>query len=190
MAKGVGSATPTIEKKLTQKRILELRKTGLSIEAIAEEMGFSAMYVRKLYKQALNDIICDDVNEVRRLELAKLDDIQEVALQVMRAFHPLVNSGTVVRDAVEDENGNPVLDENSNPVTTRLADTGPVLAAIDRLIRVSERRSKLIGADAPVKTAMTNPTGDKEASLVQFYIPNNNRDQDQDGQADQENTSA
>lgn len=33
------------------------------------------------------------------------------------------------------------------------------LAAIDRLLRISESRRKLLGLDAPAKTALTNPDG-------------------------------
>lgn len=35
-------------------------------------------------------------------------------------------------------------------------------AAIDRVIRIGERRAKLTGAEAPAKTAFTDPTGERE----------------------------
>lgn len=38
------------------------------------------------------------------------------------------------------------------------------LLAIDRLIKLTERYSKLLGTDAPTKVANTDPTGEKEAS--------------------------
>jgi hypothetical protein len=38
------------------------------------------------------------------------------------------------------------------------------LLAIDRLIKLTERYAKLLGADAPTKVAQTDPTGEKEAS--------------------------
>ncbi len=41
-------------------------------------------------------------------------------------------------------------------------DRGNVLA-IDRLIKITERYAKLVGADAPTKVAQTDPTGEKEA---------------------------
>lgn len=37
------------------------------------------------------------------------------------------------------------------------------LLAIDRLIKLTERYSKLLGTDAPTKVANTDPTGEKEA---------------------------
>lgn len=39
------------------------------------------------------------------------------------------------------------------------------LAAIDRLIRMTEQYSKIYGAYAPTKVAQTDPTGEKEAGL-------------------------
>ena len=39
---------------------------------------------------------------------------------------------------------------------------GGDLAAVDRLCRLSERRSKLLGLDLPVKVAPTDPTGTRE----------------------------
>ncbi len=39
------------------------------------------------------------------------------------------------------------------------AGDGMRLAAIDRLLRISESRRKLLGLDAPAKTAFTNPDG-------------------------------
>jgi hypothetical protein len=38
------------------------------------------------------------------------------------------------------------------------------LLAIDRLIKLTERYAKLLGADAPTKVAQTDPTGEKEAN--------------------------
>lgn len=36
----------------------------------------------------------------------------------------------------------------------------PALPAVDRMLRVMERRAKLLGLDAPAKIAPTNPEGD------------------------------
>lgn len=40
------------------------------------------------------------------------------------------------------------------------------LGAMDRYIRLSERRSKLLGLDAPVKISATDPTGEKAINLL------------------------
>ena len=47
---------------------------------------------------------------------------------------------------------------------------------MDRLLKISERRARLMGLDAPTKTALTDPSGDKPMELVQVYLPSNGRD--------------
>jgi len=173
------TATPSEMTKFRQNQILEMYRDNPNFTWIARELDLSPTYVIKLYRQALKSIIVDNVENHRKLELARLDKLHHKAMQVLEAFHPMVNAGQVVRDIIEDENGRPVLDpETEQPRTYRLIDQGPLLSAIDRLLRVSERRSKLLGLDAPTKTSLTDPTGEKEASFVQFYIPDNGRDED------------
>lgn len=50
------------------------------------------------------------------------------------------------------------------------------LAAIDRLLRVMERRAKLSDLDAPTKIAPTTPDGTMPWQQVIVYIPDNGRD--------------
>jgi hypothetical protein len=82
-------------------------------------------------------------DEVRALELDRLDQLQQVALAVMGADHPLVSEGRVVR--VEQADGTKV----------PLQDHGPVLAAMDRFLKIQDRRAKLLGLDAPTKVDAT-----------------------------------
>src|SRR4029078_1889290 len=76
--------------------------------------------------------------EYRAMELARLDTLALAAANVLSATHPYVSGGKVLKDVTDD---------------------GPRLAAIDRLLRISESRRKLLGLDAPAKTALTNPDG-------------------------------
>ncbi len=48
--------------------------------------------------------------------------------------------------------------------------------AIDRFVRLSERRSRILGLDAPTKIAPTNPQGDQPYDPLHLYIPDNQRD--------------
>ncbi|WP_133512319.1 hypothetical protein [Candidatus Thiosymbion oneisti] len=47
--------------------------------------------------------------------------------------------------------------------------------AILAALKISERRCKLLGLDAPAKTAMTDPGGEKEAPGVVIYLPDDGR---------------
>lgn len=44
------------------------------------------------------------------------------------------------------------------------------LQAVDRVLRIMERRAKLLGLDAPVKVARTNPAGDEDERDVASYV--------------------
>lgn len=170
---------PSEATKRKQVEILRMRREGMSFPQIAKHYGETQGYIHKLYRKALKDIIVEEVDEVRRIEIARLDELYQAAQAVLQQVHPLVSGGAVVRDTVDDENGQPILDENKNPITARLQDVGPKLAALDRALKVMERRAKLLGLDMPTKTAITDPTGEKEATpFVQFYLPANGRDQD------------
>ncbi len=70
------------------------------------------------------------------LELSRLDDLCRAAYAVLDAEHPLISGGAVV----EHEG-------------LALVDHGHVLRAIDRLIRISERRCVLLGLNAPKQDA-------------------------------------
>lgn len=45
------------------------------------------------------------------------------------------------------------------------------LGAIDRVLRIMERRSKLLGLDAPTKHAATDPTGEIERQSALWIVP-------------------
>lgn len=162
--------------KLLQKRILAYRREGWSYQNIGDKYNVSWKYIHKLHKKALKEIIIDDVTTHRKEQMEVLLAAQKVAMEAMQRVHLLVSSGHVVRDVQDDEFGNPCLDENKKPILVRLTDPSVNLAAIDKVIKIQERISRLLGLDAPTKTALTNPDGTEEAQFVQFYLPSNERE--------------
>ena len=156
------TGTPSEKTKRQQSYILKRRRDGISFPMIAEEMGMTQGYIYKVYKKALREIIVEEVEDLRKLELAKLESLEQEVMKVLQAFHPVISGGQVVRDVVEDEDGNPAVNPTTGDiVTVRLQDQGAKLAAIDRAIKLMERRARLLGLDAPTKMAPTNPEGDK-----------------------------
>jgi hypothetical protein len=75
------------------------------------------------------------VELLRQEELMRLDLLWAEVWQVMKREHVTVSNGRLVRG----EDGKP------------LRDDAPVLAAVDRLVRILERRAKYLGLDAPTK---------------------------------------
>jgi hypothetical protein len=173
------TGTPSEDTKHVQKLILGYRamQPAMTFPDIAKVLGYTQGYVHKLYRKALNDIIVDDVKLVRKIEIERLDRMFEKVLKVVESFHPYVSGGHVVRDIVENELGEVVKNENGELVTIRLRDQSYVLNGVDRLLKIMERRARLLGLDKPVKVAQTNPNGNKEASFMQFYLPQNDRDE-------------
>lgn len=175
------TATPTEATKHLQNRILDMYRDNPNFNAIARELNFSETYIKKMYRVALKAIIVDNVDNHRKLQLARLDKLHVEAMAILTAFHPVIAQGNIMRDIETDENGHPIMvgeDGTEVPKLVKLRDSGPVLSAIDRILRIEDRRAKLLGLDMPTKTALTNPDGTKEAQAVQFYIPDNKRDSD------------
>jgi hypothetical protein len=167
----------TEQSEARKQMVLKARRDGKSFPQIAHENGWTQGYVYKIYKTAMNQIIAEDVKEVRQMELERLDAATQKAMDILQSFHPLVSGGEIVRDTIEDENGNPI-GAGGRVATKKLADPSVQLAAIDKLMKIMERRARLMGLDAPTKNAFTDPSGEHEAN-IQFYIPSNGRDQNE-----------
>jgi hypothetical protein len=104
--------TEIAEKK---QKCLELRKCGGSFRSIAEQQGLSLGLVHKYVSDALseiNELTAQDAEQLRELELQRLDTAQLAIAKLVRQGH---------------------------------------LGAVDRWLRISERRSKLLGLDAPIQ---------------------------------------
>ena len=164
--------------------VLEGRVKGWSFPRCAMELGITQGYAYKLYREAMRQIVAPGVSEVRELELARLDGLTEDCYNLLNAEIHLVSGGRVVRDVATDEAGNVIMDDDDQPKFVRLRDYAIKLAAMDRLLKIGERRARLLGLDAPTKTALTDPSGDKPMELVQVYLPSNGRDSGNEDSAD------
>lgn len=165
---------------------LQLRKDGHSYEKIGRligsqfgnqhpgrsvDNGCSAVYARKLVYEAIKDIYRDDAMNLVRLEMERLDDMQLECVEVLRTSHVVISNGSIMRVHVHDENGDLVMDEKTGlPQSVTLRDDGPRLAAIDRLLKIQERRSKLLGLDKPTKVAQTDPEGKKAVPTAVIMV--------------------
>jgi hypothetical protein len=55
----------------------------------------------------------------------------------------------------------------------RVVDYGPVLAAIDRLVKIAERRAELRGLDSPQRTEITIDDLDRQIALLTAELASN-----------------
>lgn len=112
-----------------------LRSRGMSYRDIARELGYASMGgAYRAVQRALADIVREPAEEARQLELDRLDAALEAVMKVMATEHVVIQHGRVV-----ELDGRPVPDD------------APVLAAVDRIVKLSESRRKLLGLDAAQK---------------------------------------
>jgi hypothetical protein len=137
-----------------------MRNLGHSYDEIAVALGFGDRgAARKAVERAMLLSVQEPAAEQRAMQMAKLDLLLRKAWEVLCARHIVVNQGRVVLDP---SSGEP------------LTDHGPVLAAVASVLKIEERRAKLLGLDAPVRVeAVTVDMVDAEiARLVdEFRLP-------------------
>lgn len=130
----------TLTKTERRNKAIEMRRVGIPWETISKECGYStaAVAAADIYKVLADRTreMGEQVAGLRSIEADKLDAMERVIIQIMRKPHILAQQGRVVID----------------PSTGKPAeDPGPVFQCIDRLLRIAERRAKLLGIDTPVK---------------------------------------
>lgn len=105
-----------------QMKALALRKAGVSYQSIADAIGYKdPSGAWRAVKSALKLTLQEPAEELRTLELARLDDM-------LKAIASHVQAGN--------------------------------LTAIDRALKIQDRRAKLLGLDMPAKLDVTSG-GDK-----------------------------
>lgn len=124
----------TLEGETLRAEIVALRRQRLSQQEIARRLGISQQRVSQLYRQTLAEIPAQQVDEHRLEDLEQLDYLASKAIEVLERQHVTVSNGRVVS-------------LNDEPIE----DDAPVLAAIAALLKVQERKAKLLGLDAPTK---------------------------------------
>jgi hypothetical protein len=137
MARGRTRSLATRE---SDSRALEYRRHGLTYPQIQAQMGYRAVSsAYEAVQRALADNSREAADEVRQLEVARLDELTAVLHRVLVTDHYVVSVAT----------GKVAL----HPLTGEmLIDDGPVIASVAGLLRISERRAKLLGLDAPSRS--------------------------------------
>jgi hypothetical protein len=147
MANGKKTDQNRIDAAERRQRALELRKAGASYRTIGAQLNISEKTAHQDVQRALGhlaELELASADELRTMELLRLDKLMLEAARILAATHPLISGGKVLTGFTE--SGKPI----------GLTDDGPKLAAIDRLLRISESRRKLLGLD--MQPGATLPT--------------------------------
>ena len=115
---------------------LRLRADNKTYQQIADALGYTnRSAARKAVERALVATVREPAEEVRELQLVQLDRLAREALAVLEREHVLVSHGRTIYA----DDGSAMLDD------------GPILSAIDRLLKIQERKAKLLGLDSPTR---------------------------------------
>jgi len=115
--------------------MLESRRDGRSYTEIGEAFGVSRQVATRIIQRGMDRIVREPAEQVKAMDLERLDQLQVEALAVLRRRHLVVQGAKIVKG----EDGEPLVDD------------GPVLAAIGKLLDIQARRARLLGLDAPNK---------------------------------------
>lgn len=133
---GKGRFTRTLTTAEREAEAARLRSLGWTYQRIADNLGWSNKGdAHHAVSKVLRETVQEAGNDLRALELTRLDALTAAANEVLEREHITVSNGRIVSR----DDGTPILDD------------APVLQAIDRLLKIQERRSRLLGLDAPVK---------------------------------------
>lgn len=142
-------------------KAIELKNRGLSWQQVAEQVpyldtdgepsaAFACVDVTRALKQA-NKELSMGLEEYREAARMRLDGLRRQVFAVLARPHYVMYQGQYVID----EDGNKVRDD------------APVLAAVDRLMRIEERQAKIDGTDASEKlTIALDRRVDEETTVV------------------------
>jgi hypothetical protein len=142
---------------LRDAKALGYRAQGWTFDRIAAEMGYANRSgAQKAVERAFAASVRETSEEAKVLILADLYEAKREAWEVLKRKHVTVSHGRIITRQVgieRDEDGIERLDMDGKtiPVYEDVEDDGPVLAAIDRIVKIDQEIAKIHGAYAPVQ---------------------------------------
>lgn len=131
-----------------------MRSRGSTLAEIALALGYATpTHVSTSLRRHVERRVKPAVDEYIALQEDRLDHMRREVLRVLETTHYKVSDGRVIYHA-ECECPQGLYGERC-PHWKPLEDDSPVLAAVDRLLKIEERIAKLHGIDKPVKHEMS-----------------------------------
>lgn len=128
---------------------LRLRSRGMSLREIGQRLGYGdESNTCRALSRAVDAVRGEPAREVIQQQVELLNLMTEKAMAVLERHHIKVDHGRVILLGRPPEEGG---DDEREP----LLDDGPILQAISTLLRIQERRARLLGLDAPARVDAT-----------------------------------
>jgi hypothetical protein len=144
----------------------ELRGQGWGFQRIADELGFAHKgKAHEAVMRAYAEIPSEESAQAKALDLERIDRLIEKAWEIMLRDHVTVSQGRVVGKQIgwqKDDDREILRDGEGAPIALYegVLDDGPALAAIREIRGLLERRAKITGYDAPVRSRVEVITED------------------------------
>ena len=123
-----------------------MQSKSMTLKQIGEHFGVTFQAAALMIQRAIADIPRGSTIELVAVELDKLDSIERECLAIMQRPHPVVAaSGRIVTRVVE---------IGGKLQGVELVDDSITLAAMDRLLKVSTQRARLLGLNAPTNVRL------------------------------------
>lgn len=159
---------PRIPKEVTlenERRAWALRQKMWTHERIAQELGLERTTVTMMLKRIGNRHLKTIQDEVASIRAEQLDQLSYIADEAMQAWESSkAPSKSASKTSKKRTSGGAGDDETR--VETKERDGNP--AYFTAAMKALEDIRKLLGLDAPIKVAPTNPAGDKPYSLARI----------------------
>lgn len=164
---------------------LGLRARGWTYQRVANEMGWTTEgAARKAVERALASSVRETTDEAKALLLADLNAAKQAVWVVLEANHVTVSNGRVVGRfsgfAKDPDTGETVRDDSGKPIPlyAEIEDDAPVLAAVDRLVKIDQEIAKIYGAYAPTRHEHLNLDAiDAEIARLEAELGHASRDE-------------
>lgn len=150
-------------------QVVDLYRQGLTFQAIGDQLHITRQTACEHYWSTMNAVAAQTVEAHRAAMVDELGEVVRVANSIMHSRHVVVSNGHVVSEIIghhplfDEETGEPHPKAGEPIYGEPLEDHGPKLDAGRTIIAAHTRLSKLIGADAPVKTELS---GDMELNYT------------------------
>lgn len=156
---GDGKMRRTLSSVQRAAKAAELYSIGWTFQQIADELGWKhRTHAKRAVDKCLAEVQAQSVENLRKRQDALLDRLLRKAIEVMDRDHVAHSQGRIVRGGCSGPashegctNGVPGAPYCDGPM---VRDDGPVLQAITTIRGLEERRAKLWGLDAPVRTSI------------------------------------
>jgi len=144
-------------------RIVALKRQGRSFQQIADELGISksgAILGFQRVKKRVDEATDEGYAEYRDEQLARIATMREVVADVVAARHVTISNGHVIREMIgREDDGTPVYGDPYE-------DHGPVLAAVDRMVKLDDQEAKLLGLYPKQAVSISRETSEVDAAVI------------------------